>query len=881
MRPIRLEMQAFGSYARRTVVDFTAFGESALFLITGDTGAGKTTLFDAISFALFGTASSGEAGRRAKSLRSQYVGEEVEPYVDLTFSYRGREYRVRRNMEYMGQARRGGGRARRDAAVVLYLPDGQVRDSTRAKDVNDAIEAILGFDQSQFSRISMIAQGEFRRLLTAKSEEREAIFRRIFGTGEFSALQDALREEFLAADKARQRRAEAVRAGMARAQWPAEPPQTRGEYDAPAWLEAMDAALAADGEAARAARSGLDACRQAGEALLTRIEQGRALNRDLADLAAQQELRQRQEASREKAAEWQAALEKARAADLVLPVRARAQDAAARLAETRRRQETLQAQQAALQPRRQAAEQQAAAARQVALELPALQGRAQALAALPQALTALAGEQAALAEQAQQAEADAAAAAHARRQSDALTAAFLQNQAGILAQGLRPGVPCPVCGAREHPCPHPPAPAEVTQAAMERADKQAAQAEQKARAAAARAQADAVRIAEKAQQLAAAARSAGLEADADTVRQEGAALRQQACAQAKALNGRIAALQAQQAAAEQEYEDLRRQQDTLAGGLAAAREALPSLEQTAKAAQADYAAALQAQGFENEAALLAAQMPEAEQRKKQDSLEKYRAGILKCQAAIATLTGRVGGRAAAPVEQWEAERAAHAGRQAQLDAARLTLEKRLAVNRAARAETAEAWAALQQQDEAWAALKSLYDTALGRLSQKDKLTFEAYILRYYFGQVLAAANVRLRRISGGAYELALKEEGGDRRSQFGLELDVISYATGQRRDVSTLSGGESFEASLALALGLSDTAQNAGGVRIDSLFIDEGFGSLDREVLGRAIDTLAGLTEGERLVGIISHVDALAERIPRQIVVKKGAEGSSLTLLCE
>ena len=147
--------------------------------------------------------------------------------------------------------------------------------------------------------------------------------------------------------------------------------------------------------------------------------------------------------------------------------------------------------------------------------------------------------------------------------------------------------------------------------------------------------------------------------------------------------------------------------------------------------------------------------------------------------------------------------------------------------------------------------------------------------------MLAAANVRLRRISGGAYELALKEEGGDRRSQFGLELDVISYATGQRRDVSTLSGGESFEASLALALGLSDTAQNAGGVRIDSLFIDEGFGSLDREVLGRAIDTLAGLTEGERLVGIISHVDALAERIPRQIVVKKGAEGSSLTLLCE
>ena len=182
---------------------------------------------------------------------------------------------------------------------------------------------------------------------------------------------------------------------------------------------------------------------------------------------------------------------------------------------------------------------------------------------------------------------------------------------------------------------------------------------------------------------------------------------------------------------------------------------------------------------------------------------------------------------------------------------------------------------MQQLESRLTWVKSLSDTANGNLSGKEKIMLETYIQMTYFDRILERANLRLRKMSGGQYDLKRRDKSEDLRGKTGLELDIIDHINATERSVNTLSGGEAFLASLSLALGLSDEVQMSTGIRLDTLFVDEGFGSLDADALSKAYSTLAGLTEGNRLVGIISHVTELKERIDRQIVVKKDHNGIS------
>lgn len=189
MRPLNLTMSAFGPYAGQTTVDFSALGTSGLYLITGDTGAGKTTIFDAITYALYGEA-SGES-RDSSMLRSKYAAPETPTFVELTFTNGGKTYTVRRNPEYTRPKSRGTGTTVQKADAELTMPDGRV--ITKVRDVTAAVTDIVGIDREQFARIAMIAQGEFRKLLLAQTDERKAIFRQIFHTGQYQALQNRLK----------------------------------------------------------------------------------------------------------------------------------------------------------------------------------------------------------------------------------------------------------------------------------------------------------------------------------------------------------------------------------------------------------------------------------------------------------------------------------------------------------------------------------------------------------------------------------------------------------------------------------------------------------------------------------------------------------------
>ena len=189
---------------------------------------------------------------------------------------------------------------------------------------------------------------------------------------------------------------------------------------------------------------------------------------------------------------------------------------------------------------------------------------------------------------------------------------------------------------------------------------------------------------------------------------------------------------------------------------------------------------------------------------------------------------------------------------------------------------------MEETEKRLQCVQALSDTANGRLSGKEKIMLETYIQMTFFDRIIRRANVRLMVMSGGQYELKRRVNAENNRSQAGLELDVIDHYNGSERSVKTLSGGESFKASLALALGLSDEIQSsAGGIRLDTMFVDEGFGSLDEESLEQAVNALVGLTQGNRLVGIISHVSELKNRIDKQIVVtKEKSGGSKAEILC-
>ena len=207
---------------------------------------------------------------------------------------------------------------------------------------------------------------------------------------------------------------------------------------------------------------------------------------------------------------------------------------------------------------------------------------------------------------------------------------------------------------------------------------------------------------------------------------------------------------------------------------------------------------------------------------------------------------------------------------------RQEIHARVAANQTTLEKIQERQAQLEEVETRWRWIKALADTAGGTLAGKEKIMLETYVQMAYFDRIIARANVRFLVMSGGQYELKRRREAENNRSQSGLELDVVDHYNGSQRSVKTLSGGESFKASLSLALGLSDEIQaSAGGIRLDTMFVDEGFGSLDEESLAQAMESLAGLADGNRLVGIISHVPELKQRIEKQILVRKDRSGGS------
>ncbi|MCR5093526.1 MAG: SMC family ATPase [Lachnospiraceae bacterium] len=920
MRPLRLVVSAFGPYAGRTAIEMEQLGTRGLYLITGDTGAGKTTIFDAICFALYGEASGTE--RDAGMLRSKYADPLTPTEVEMEFTHGGKNYRIRRNPEYLRPAKRGSGMTKQPADAELTIPDGQV--ITKTKEVTQAVEELLGIDRDQFSRIVMLAQGDFLKLLVADTRDRMAIFRKLFKTQRFQTLQTRLEEKrkeiASQADEVlrsiRQDEA-AIRAGEDHPLAEEAEKAARGELLTEEVITMLDRLLDADRAGKETLDKDLEKVTEALEEVTSVIGAGEVLEKTRQELSRAQEQLETERPclavfaenleQAKKALEGRAALDEEQARiKALLPrydeadtLRARIWDAAEKRAEEeallREEEETDRLKKDELA----GFSEERASLLGAGAELEKLKSQADRIA---EAETDLADLAASLA-QYRKKDGELQTAREAYREKNAafqeknvryesMEQAYRDGQAGILAERLAPGSPCPVCGSTEHPHPAVKQVTVPSDRELEEA-KKAAQTARDKRDAAAR----------EAESLGSACETTAAELKKKT----GKLLNTEDLTEAKDLCGKA---QEEQKAAKNELSTAIREKQQQAERAGALEKLIPAAQKEAaeraavmekrRTAIAEYATKLQeseerlgevmkdltftsgeeaaeaAAALADQALALQKDFEKAENayQEKQETVKALEITITQCRKTLEDAR-------AVDLPAEREKQTALKRQQEDCHARGKVIAARYDNNARIRDGLIRRSAELSETEKKRAWIGTLADTASGKLSGKDKIMLETFIQMSYLDRILRRANLRLMTMSSGQYELIRLKDNANAKSQGGLDLGVTDHFNGTQRSVRTLSGGESFMASLSLALGLSDEVQSsAGGIRIETMFVDEGFGSLDPEALDQAYRALASLTEGDRLVGIISHVDGLRERIDRQIVVKKsGSAGSSVRLV--
>ncbi|MDY0912353.1 SMC family ATPase [Rathayibacter festucae] len=981
MRIRRLSFAGLGPFRAEQEIDFDRLEDVGIYLIAGRTGAGKSTILDAIGFALYGSVPRFDG--TASRLRSDHSAPEDETFAELDFEAAGRLYRVRRSPEYERPAKRGGGTTRQAAKVALLEHvDGEWRGlSSSARETGADIGRIVGLTKDQFLQVILLAQNRFHEFLLAKNDDRQRLLRTLFATERYDMLRRRLveqRQESGAALEEERAVVTALADEAVRLAGDEEPPPP--VLDA-AWFRSLvtrlDEPLAltrdevAEADAAsRAAETARDATR-----LIKRAQdRRRSALIEAEELAVAESLvvRERERIERARRAEGvlpllkgaRSAAERATAADrgrdsaaeaftaaFDEPAdRAAAARAAERLAATLGALTEALAEERTLPDAVRLAERTVTARERSAAALAVLDRELRALPALLDALSAeedaLAPDAAALParseelaaldrriraaaerataatalERLRSAHADAARAHGTRAAEHAeLVARRFAGFAGELAGALAPGDPCPVCGSCEHPRPaeHGELPPVGTGEI------------EKARTAVDRALAamDAAREAESAGALALAAleeragtttaeelRAARVEAEQHLAESRSAATRLEelrrerstlrvrgdeltaALETARTEHQRLssdAALAAEALRLLRERIDAHRDgavsiaervaaitaHRRLADALVEAEDAATARREAAAAAEAQLAEVIADRGFAGTDDAESAALTSGERARAEAVVAEHERRRSAVDSVLAD--PELAGLPTAPVDLAAAEEDARTA-SARRDEARSrhsVLEHRAArlAELAGRAE--ERLITLDERLRRHEELRALAETIDGRGQNTRRMDLEAFALAGRLEEIVAAANLRLNAMTSGRYALVHDDSLAYRGAASGLGIDVLDAFTGARRQPASLSGGETFLASLALALGLADVVtMQSGGVSLETMFIDEGFGSLDAETLETALGTLDALRSGGRTIGLISHVDAMRERLPTGLKVVVSDRGDSRIL---
>ena len=908
MRPNKLIMSAFGPYAGKVELNLNELGQNGLYLITGDTGAGKTTIFDAITYALFGKA-SGE-NRETSMFRSKYADAETPTEVELYFTCKGKEYNIKRNPEYDRPKTKGDGLTTEKANAELKMPDGRI--VTKVKEVDSAVVEILGVDRSQFTQIAMIAQGDFLKLLLAPTEDRKKIFQKLFKTQNYYVLQEKLKSESgklsreydaikksieqyingimcdeddvlsIQVKKAKSNELSVSEIVLLAEELIKNDEIAEGELDAK--IKHFDkeleeiTKLLTKAQTLKSAKTSLETAQtELADAknkkteLLQKLKNAEEHKSDIADavnkIAA---------IDAEFAGYDELDNNKKQLSDLYASIKEDESSYKVKYAEL----EELDKKITELETEAKTLETAGVEKANVQGQIKDVTGKKTAFEGLEKEIKELRVLEKQLADAQNMYMEKSHAARNKKTIYDALNKAYLDEQAGILADGLEQGHPCPVCGAVDHP-----------QLAKKSVDAPSKHELETAKNNAEEAQKEESRASQRAGELngivtekkaATDKLSKELAGDGDF----GVEL-QKITAQLSELQEKLEKLEKD----EERKSEIEKLLPAIREKLEAVKEYIVKLEENMaknKAVSEALNKRTEELGkklmFENKSGAMAEKTKlEILKNTMEAAIEKEKVNFENNEKNIAAIKSRVEENQKILASSEDIDVFELQCKQTDLKSEKegvLTQQKAVHSRRVANVISLEnirqKSAEINVVEENWKWVKSLSNTANGNISGKEKIMLETYIQMTYFDRIINRANSRLLVMSDGQYELVRRKEAENNRSQSGLELDVKDHYNGTQRSVKTLSGGESFKASLSLALGLSDEIQSsAGGIRLDTMFVDEGFGSLDEESLSHAIKALSSLADGNRLVGIISHVNELKERIEKQIVVKKEKTGGS------
>lgn len=911
MRPTKLTISAFGPYAGKVEIDMNTLGKQGLYLIAGDTGSGKTTIFDAITFALYGSA-SGEQ-RSPSMLRSKYASESIPTFVEMEFEYKEKTYRIIRNPEYMRPSLRGEGYTKEASKATLWHPNGNTTDGSN--EVTKAIVDIISLSKEQFTQISMIAQGDFLKLLNADTASRSEILRSLFDTKPYLDFQKSLKEKALDIKNRYERKKESIAHyvngfrpdddGMLSAEF--NKGKTTMEILAAAaeliekdlsTIDRLEKELSlmnkkitdidetiGKGKLLKKAKEDLEKATKAIEentpivdTLKKEYEVASAAKIDIEELGL------KIEKEKEKLTAYDDLLDCSKE---ILLKETLLQKQKLSFSELEKSIETLRNN--LLQGK-----EELKTLKDVEVQNEKLENKSNTLQASENDLTELLDtykEYTTLSDLCRTAKAtyeniqakNGKFSENARR----VEKIFLDEQAGILARNLIEGEPCPVCGSLNHP-----SPAIATQEAPTEADvKQAKALAQATQDEAGKASVYAGSLAAKADSAQRVLRNSFFKISGFNKIEE----------IPHYVSEQMAFLKKEK----QENETLLREikqkiarQRVLADSIPAGEKELDEYVENKIQFERNISSAIQdAEYLQNAKEKLASSLMYESKEKAQENINKLVAQKKQREQAIED-TKNTYETAHKKLEDFKALRKASASllqetkdiqteseidRKQNIEAEKKDAEskkeillRRINANQDAKNAIQERILELNDIENQYTWIKSLSDTANGTLAGKEKIMLETYIQMTYFDRIIQRANTRFMIMSAGQYELKRAQSAENIRSQSGLDLEVIDHYNGTSRSVKTLSGGESFKASLSLALGLSDEVQaRAGGIQLDAVFIDEGFGSLDPESLNMAMKALIGIADGNRLVGIISHVSELREKIEKQIIVQKDKTGGS------
>lgn len=920
MRPLKITMSAFGPYAGEVTLDMQKLGKSGIYLITGDTGAGKTTVFDAISYVLYGEASGNY--RENTTLRSKYASADTPTFVELEFEYNNEIYKINRNPEYPRPNKRGEGFTKQSANAELVMPDGSV--ITKIKEVSAKVEEIIGINKNQFSQIAMIAQGDFRKLLNCETNERSKIFRKIFKTEPYHNIEIKLSSLFNELKRNREKEKNGIE-----------------QYINQLKCNKNDT-LSLELERAKSGDVLIeDVIKLAGEIInkdtleYTKTQKNiESINEEIEKINSNIKLYENQEATKKAYAKASAKLEE-------LKTKRNECEKAYKSAEAQREKlddltrkinlinskmpkyDELKSLENSINERTQSFEKSNNLLKLKQQEITSLEKeidekskaleevkgadllvqkltaqkeeinkKAEALKELKTEIDRCKAEQKNLKNAQSFAKFALDEYGALENEYNQIYIAFFNEQAGIIADELKDGEPCPVCGSTSHPNL-----ARKSENAPSQADVESAQIlVKKAQEKANKARDTASALKSKFDEIAANVKSAakklfGTDDNVlDDYNSNISALKKEydrtlallktaneKLSLYKKLDKEIPKIQEKQKSLSDEISTLNTQKASDEAFISENTKRVTSIK-----SELDFESADLAKDKLKEYTNLSSDI--------KNTIEKSKNAFDDIKSKYDTQKGTKASLENALNEFKEIDLASLNEKSLKLneykkgvDITAKSLYSRIDSNKLLVDNISKKRDILKEYDDKYVWLKALSETANGDISGKEKITLETFVQMTYFDSIIRKANIRLLTMSDGQYELVRRSDAETLKKNEGLALDVIDHFNASTRSVSTLSGGESFMASLCLALGLSDEIQSSnGGIKLDTMFVDEGFGSLDGEALDRALSALTSLSQGNRLVGIISHVDALRDRIDNKIVITKDRTiGSNAQIICD